>query len=71
MLTTAMETLHDLLVLHPRAVIDAGVFIPCGLRHLLGVEDDEVLPRSAGNWLDPRASFGAHPLPLAGEHGTG
>jgi hypothetical protein len=37
----AMNQLFALLLANPRAVIESGVAIPCGLRSLLDVEDDE------------------------------
>jgi hypothetical protein len=38
---TTMDKLFDMLATNPRAVIDSGVVIPCALRGMLEIEDDE------------------------------
>ena len=69
MLTTAMDKLFNLLVEHPRAIVKAGVFIPCGLRHLLGVEDD--MSMSGSEAFQSRVGVGGPPEHFPGELRTG
>lgn len=55
---TIMNAMLNLLLEHPRAVLAAGVVIPCGLWGLIEREDDEaitmrVAPRSAAHDTAP------------------
>lgn len=42
-MVTPMDKLFDMLLRDPRAVIESGVAIPCSLRSVLEIEDDEAL----------------------------
>lgn len=54
MLITAMDKLAALLLANPRAVLESGVPVPCGLRFLLDADDDETVIAPA-SWL-PRSA---------------
>lgn len=43
---TPMDKLFDMLATNPRAVIESGVVIPCALRGMLEIEDDESIRTS-------------------------
>ncbi len=57
-----MDKLFKILLANPRAALEAGVFIPCGLLSALDLEDDQVIPRSLGIGKPSPTGAGAHSL---------